>query len=74
MLDFYDVKGALEKMLDALGLLKDTCFEGAGLAGYLHPKISAQVVCKGIPVGSLGSLIRISESFGISSRMFSCSK
>lgn len=53
-LDFFDLKGVVEELLDRLGLLADTRFEPAS-----HPLFgpkAAQVLLKGKPIGVLGEV------------------
>jgi phenylalanyl-tRNA synthetase beta chain len=54
-LDFYDVKGALEALGEALSL-KGLCFEALETCGYLHPGRAAVISLGGHAVGRAGQL------------------
>lgn len=56
--DFYDIKGALEALLKAIGLQGFVFEKGTGFSGY-DPEISSGITCSGSPLGSLG---RVSSS------------
>jgi phenylalanyl-tRNA synthetase beta chain len=54
MLDFYDCKGILEALADALHLA-DVRYRPSAAPG-LHPRRSAEIVAGGVPLGSFGEL------------------
>lgn len=53
--DFYDLKGIVETMLEAVGLLADASFAPADLP-FLHPALSAVLLIGETRVGFLGRL------------------
>ncbi len=53
--DFYDLKGVLEKVLSLLGV-KDPHFSSANSEKYLHPGRSAQIYSGKTVLGSVGEL------------------
>ena len=52
--DFFAVKGSVEALGDSLGLVFD--MERAGDVSYLHPGVSAYVLCEGERIGVFGKL------------------
>ncbi|MFI9652684.1 phenylalanine--tRNA ligase subunit beta [Guyparkeria halopsychrophila] len=53
--DFYDIKGDLEDLLEGLGLGPATRFQGSNHSA-LHPGQAAEVLIDGQPVGEIGAL------------------
>jgi phenylalanyl-tRNA synthetase beta chain len=63
--DFYDLKGVLEKALATLGL-NDYAFTGGDGETYLHPGKSAQLRCGKAVIGCIGELHpQIQQSFDL---------
>jgi phenylalanyl-tRNA synthetase beta chain len=54
-LDFYDLKGAVETLAEALSI-KDLAFTHAESAGYLHPGRAALISQRGHAIGRVGQL------------------
>ncbi|MFQ5464330.1 MAG: phenylalanine--tRNA ligase subunit beta [Thermodesulfobacteriota bacterium] len=66
--DFFDVKGAVESIIDVLGPTGEVVFEplGDGSGGALHPGKSARALVSGAEVGILGETHPdLDESFGL---------
>ncbi len=55
MVDFYDVKGALENVLEGLGVA-DVTFEPSRVS-FLHPGKSADLILEGQNIGYVGELV-----------------
>ncbi len=53
--DFYDLKGAIEVIFDALGI-NDVQYQPGGEVAPYHPWRNAQVVWNGVCIGSFGEL------------------
>lgn len=54
--DFYDMKGAIEEVLDAFGMLEDVSYDPKAGKTFLHPGRQANVLYKGEVIGYLGEL------------------
>jgi len=67
--DFYDAKGAVEGVLQSLGI--SARFEPAREAGSLHPRASAAVLAGGQRLGTVGELHpRIAEALDLPAGIF----
>ncbi|WIG54796.1 MAG: Phenylalanyl-tRNA synthetase beta chain [Rhodanobacteraceae bacterium] len=55
-LDFFDIKGDLEALIELSGTPQAWSFDAAGLPPWLHPGRSARVLRDGIAVGVVGAL------------------
>lgn len=68
-IDFYDLKGAVETVLQAIGR-PDAHVEPASV-GYLHPRASAALVVDGRTLGHLGELHpEVAQAFDLTGRVF----
>jgi len=68
--DFYDIKGAVESLLD-LGLGAGAYEFVKGEHSALHPGQCAEVRCKGEPIGFVGALHpRLQRHFGFTSKAY----
>jgi phenylalanyl-tRNA synthetase beta chain len=56
MMDFYDAKGAVEALVEALGLAGAVAFHAGEPYAFLHPGRFASVLCGGSRVGFVGQL------------------
>jgi phenylalanyl-tRNA synthetase beta chain len=64
-LDFYDIKGALEALLAALGLKEITFNRETDLTAY-DPECSAGVSCSGSAIGRVGQVSsKVMEAYGL---------
>lgn len=54
--DFYDMKGAVEGLLRAVGLLDRVSFKRGNTPPHYDGEISASIYCSGIPIGYLGRI------------------
>jgi phenylalanyl-tRNA synthetase beta chain len=67
-LDFYDLKGVVEALAEALHL-PDVEYRPAAAAQGLHPRRSAELVVQGKPLGAFGELHpRVAEALKLSGR------
>ncbi|HEY9111627.1 MAG TPA: phenylalanine--tRNA ligase subunit beta, partial [Rhodanobacteraceae bacterium] len=55
-LDFFDIKGDLESLIDLSGAPEAWSFDATDLPTWLHPGRSARVLRDGVPVGMIGAL------------------
>jgi phenylalanyl-tRNA synthetase beta chain len=63
--DFYDVKGVVENILDTFAI-KEASFEACDIETFYHPGKSCTVLCKQEKLGSFGELHpTVLENFGI---------
>jgi phenylalanyl-tRNA synthetase beta chain len=63
--DFYDMKGAVEALLKALGL-RDFSFERRSAPPWYLPELTAAVLVRGLPLGHVGRLRSdVSRRFGV---------
>ncbi|MBL8149426.1 MAG: phenylalanine--tRNA ligase subunit beta [Blastocatellia bacterium] len=68
-LDFYDIKGVIESLLENCGI-KDYKFQSENFS-YLHPGQSAQISVGGSQIGLLGQLApAIQEEFKVKQQIF----
>lgn len=56
LLDFYDVKGVVENVLDSLGLYEDAIYQRGETPSFLHPGRFAYVLYEGRRVGFVGEI------------------
>jgi phenylalanyl-tRNA synthetase beta chain len=56
MLDFYDAKGAVENVLEALSLSEVAIYQRGQAPAFLHPGKFAYVLCEGQRVGFVGEV------------------
>jgi phenylalanyl-tRNA synthetase beta chain len=70
-LDFYDLKGVLEKIFELHSLAKGLRFEQTKTVGFLHPGKSSKILIQDKEIGILGQLHpEISEKMDISQRVY----
>ena len=70
MSDFYDLKGVLEQLFDALGM-QDVSFVADGQAPYLHPGKSARIQVAGKTIGIMGELHpSVAQAFDLDKKVY----
>jgi phenylalanyl-tRNA synthetase beta chain len=70
-LDFYDLKGILERIFELHFLVKRLRFEQTKQVGFLHPGKSSKILIQDEEIGILGQLHpEISEKMDISQRVY----
>jgi phenylalanyl-tRNA synthetase beta chain len=70
-LDFYDLKGVLERIFELHSLVKRLRFEQTKQVGFLHPGKSSKILIQDEEIGILGQLHpEISEKMDISQRVY----
>jgi phenylalanyl-tRNA synthetase beta chain len=69
--DFFDMKGILERVLEAFSIISKTRFENASEIRFLHPGKSAKLLVEGEGIGFLGELHpEFQEKLGFSKRVY----